>query len=679
MSRHPFFKVLAVLLCALSLAGGVLTGGGMLLLQEQGLYASSMEDSIQARQNEIALEAAQYLVKRCYLEDLAGMPQEILDDPWLYQGMYHIQDLLYSGKIYYRITAEDSGILKNGIPAGAGQKLEKFFSVEMDMALDYPVLTPYEARDDAAPVPPATVPGRQDAYLYSDVWELYSGKTYQVDVYQGPLVHIAVYLEGNVWRQTAPSYWNVCELLYPHRYRLLAGAAGLGLLALLMLAFLGAAAGRGKTGPVLRGQNRLPLDAYGLFCAADAVLLFPRVVRLVMRAWRQSDNAYMVLLLAAAGGLAVIMVLPWIGCFCAWMAQLKCRCCLKNSLTVRFVRWTAAWAGRIFSVMPLTWQWLLAGGILLAALLLAVVLLRYTASMLLLLLPVLLVGSVLFLYSSYALGVLLQGVGRMSSGDLSQKVDTRHLRGGFLDFGNQLNALADVTVEAAREQLRSQRMKTELITNVSHDIKTPLTSIINYVDILKHVSTEEERAQYLEVLSRQSLRLKKLIEDLMELSKASTGNMPVELTQMDAAEAVNQALGEYADKLAALPLTVIFPRPAAPMTIRADGRLLWRTLSNLLQNICKYAMPGTRLYVDLVDDGQEVCICMKNISREELNVSAEELMERFVRGDKSRNTEGSGLGLNIARSLMELQQGRLELLVEGDLFRACLIFPRESR
>ncbi|MBQ9167649.1 MAG: sensor histidine kinase, partial [Oscillospiraceae bacterium] len=205
-------------------------------------------------------------------------------------------------------------------------------------------------------------------------------------------------------------------------------------------------------------------------------------------------------------------------------------------------------------------------------------------------------------------------------------------------------------------------------------IKTPLTSIINFVDLLQKPHTEEEGTQYLEVLNRQSHRLKRLIEDLMDLSKASTGNMTVNITEMDAVEVVNQALGEFADKLEAVQLTPVFREPEIPAPILADGRLAWRVLSNLLSNAVKYALPGTRLYVDVVPLEGKVLISLKNISREQLSISAEELMERFVRGDASRNTEGSGLGLNIARSLMEVQHGQLQLLVDGDLFKVTLLF-----
>ena len=238
-----------------------------------------------------------------------------------------------------------------------------------------------------------------------------------------------------------------------------------------------------------------------------------------------------------------------------------------------------------------------------------------------------------------------------------------------------LNNLADGAKIAAERQMKSERMKTELITNVSHDIKTPLTSIINYVDLLKSAETAEERAQYLEVLDRQSQSLKKLIQDLMDMSKASSGNVTVELTQIDVAEAVNQSLGEFADKLDAVSLTPVFRHPEETVIINADGKHLWRILHNLLSNACKYAMPGTRLYLDLLTLDGKAVLTIKNISKEELNMDAEALMERFVRGDASRNTEGNGLGLNIALSLAQLQSGNMDILVDGDLFKVTLSFP----
>jgi len=325
---------------------------------------------------------------------------------------------------------------------------------------------------------------------------------------------------------------------------------------------------------------------------------------------------------------------------------------------------------RVYSMMPLTWQWLLTGFIMVMLLFAALA----GRSNLMVVLSLCACVAVV-LYGAYCFGILLESAKRMGKGDLDTKVDDKYLIGAFKSFAGDLNDLAGVAVVAAQKQLKSERMKTELITNVSHDIKTPLTSIINYVDLLQKPHTPEEEKTYLEVLNRQSQRLKKLIEDLMEMSKASTGNLTADITKLDAVESVNQALGEFADKLEKAQLTPVFRHPEESVAMMADGRLAWRVLSNLLSNTVKYALPGTRVYIDVMALEGKVIISLKNISRDELNVDADELMERFVRGDDSRNTEGSGLGLNIAKTLMELQKGQLQLLVDGDLFKVTLIFP----
>ncbi len=346
---------------------------------------------------------------------------------------------------------------------------------------------------------------------------------------------------------------------------------------------------------------------------------------------------------------------------------------MKKCLTVtgRLLKKCLVLCEKTLSLLPLTWQWIVVGGVLVLWLLIAI-----TGRNKFWVMPWGLASLATILYGSNCFGRLLEGAKRMRSGDLESKVDDKYLVGCFREFAGELNGLADVAMVAAQNQLKSERMKTELITNVSHDIKTPLTSIINYVDLLEKPHTPEEAQSYVEVLSRQSHRLKKLIDDLMEMSKASTGNIQVDIGEIDAVEAVTQALGEFADKLTAAGLTPVFHQSEENIMLLADGRLLWRAVSNVLSNAVKYALPGTRLYVDVSATQDKAIISFKNISGAQLNISAEELMERFVRGDCSRNTEGSGLGLNIAKSLMELQKGQLQLLVDGDLFKVTLVFPR---
>ena len=258
----------------------------------------------------------------------------------------------------------------------------------------------------------------------------------------------------------------------------------------------------------------------------------------------------------------------------------------------------------------------------------------------------------------------------LAAGDLDAQLDTEKMYFDVKRHAEDLNAIGVGMNKAVEQRLKSERLKTELITNVSHDIKTPLTSIVNYVDLLKKEDLPPAAEEYLAVLDRQSHRLKKLTEDLVEASKASTGNITVQLEPIVVNEIIHQAIGDYDEKLSAGKLEVIVNTYEGNLMALADGRLLWRVLDNLLSNVCKYAMAGTRVYVDLAARDGKVILSIKNISRDPLNVSADELMERFVRGDASRHTEGSGLGLNIARSLMDLMGGGFGLYVDGDLFKA---------
>ncbi len=229
--------------------------------------------------------------------------------------------------------------------------------------------------------------------------------------------------------------------------------------------------------------------------------------------------------------------------------------------------------------------------------------------------------------------------------------------------------------DALQDKLKAERLKTELITNVSHDIKTPLTSIINYADLLNQTGlTEEDRASYTAVIHKKSLRLKALIEDLIEASKAGTGNIQLQLERINLCELVGQILGEFDEPMVKNRLQMISQVPEDGLMISADGRHLWRVLENLFGNTIKFALEGTRVYAELKQNGPEAVFTLKNVSRAPLNVSAEELTEQFVRGDRARLTEGSGLGLYIAKSLVEAMGGRFGLEISGDLFTAVVAF-----
>ena len=531
--------------------------------------------------------------------------------------------------------------------------------------------------------------------------------------------------------------WQFMELLHAHRFDLIWLLAGSALLFAILAVYLCCAAGKKPGTQEIKpaGFNALPLDLY----AAGATGIIVAMIALIGEVVPYSSNFDITdvgkVTIIAAMGYAVCLVFVAFCFACAAQFKMPDGFFLRHSLSgivlgfsfrytgkvVRFLWETIpplakkTWAGltslsgklyaitsglckelwkllsqvcgflwkhirnflqisfhgfsRFFSLLPMTWQWLLVG----FAMFFLCILGFRTYSTGSFITVFICIGIIL--YGAHAFGILMEAAKRMGSGDLDTKVSDQFLLGSFKDFARHLNALADVAVVAAQKQMKSERMKTELITNVSHDIKTPLTSIINYVDLLQLPHSEEDEAAYLEVLGRKSQQLKKLIDDLMEMSKASTGNLTVDIRQVDAVETINQSLGEFSDKLAATPLSPVLTMPDSPVYMKADGRLAWRVMNNLLSNAVKYALPGTRLYIDLNQAGGKVLISLKNISREPLNVSADELMERFVRGDTSRNTEGSGLGLNIAKGLMEVQHGQLQLLVDGDLFKVTLVFP----
>ena len=268
-------------------------------------------------------------------------------------------------------------------------------------------------------------------------------------------------------------------------------------------------------------------------------------------------------------------------------------------------------------------------------------------------------------------------VEKIYNGDTKIRIDVSLYTGVLKELSLYINDIAGGFTNAVEESLKSERLKTELITNVSHDIKTPLTSIINYVDLLKQEDIKDEKAkEYIEILDNKSQRLKKLIEDLVEASKASSGNIKINKEVLNVKELLNQITGEFEDKFNKRGLKIITKFPEEDIYIKADNRYLYRVLENVYSNITKYAEENTRVYLDCIIKDDEVSIYIKNISKDELNISTEELMQRFVRGDKSRNTEGSGLGLSIAKSLTELQGGQFNIYLDGDLFKVGIKFKK---
>ena len=289
-----------------------------------------------------------------------------------------------------------------------------------------------------------------------------------------------------------------------------------------------------------------------------------------------------------------------------------------------------------------------------------------------------LIEGVLIVREGVQRNQVLEGIRNISEGDLAFKIDTKELKGDNKKFAEAVNTIGDGLFHAVDDSMKNERLKADLITNVSHDIKTPLTSIINYVDLLKREDIPNERAQnYLAVLEQKSQRLKQLTEDLLEASKISSGNITLQMERINFVELVYQTGGEFNEKFEAKGLTAVTKLPREPVVIMADGRRIWRVVENLYNNVAKYAMANTRVYVDMMLEEEWVTLSIKNISQNALNIQADELTERFIRGDVSRSTEGSGLGLSIAKNLTELMGGKFEIYLDGDLFKVSISFRRE--
>mgnify|MGYP004718390393 CR=1 FL=1 len=440
------------------------------------------------------------------------------------------------------------------------------------------------------------------------------------------------------------------------------------LLTLLCFLFSMASAGHwpGREGIHLTWLDRIPADVF-----------LGVLVLVSLMGWYESYYDVEARVMLAA------LLLPFPLLFlCVFAAQCKAGTVLRGSLIARVLRllWriikaVTRWLYRIAASLPLIWKTAV------------VTLALFFIEMILMLighgfidgifLTIKLLEFLTILYIALNLRTLQKGGEKLAEGDYSQSIDTKLLFGDFKRYGQRMNALRTGMERAVQEQTRAERMKTELITNVSHDIKTPLTSIVNYVDLLQKEDVQPEIArEYIAVLDRQSHRLKKLTEDLVEASKASSGALPVELQSTDVTVLFDQIVGEYQERLAGCRLTLVTRPPENPLFVRADGKLLSRVMDNLVSNICKYALEDTRVYVVAASDEKTVTISFKNVSRAELNVTPDELMERFVRGDASRHTEGSGLGLSIAGSLVHLMGGTFALSIDGDLFRADITLPR---
>lgn len=479
-----------------------------------------------------------------------------------------------------------------------------------------------------------------------------------------------------------------------HRYELLAMAVGTGLAVIALFVFLMAAAGRRKPDGAVTTTwvERIPFDVYTLGMMALGAGCLGVMVTIVEN-WRM-DAA-----LAALMGVTIMAAVAVIVLWCMSFAlRVKLKTLIRSCLCWKIIAWCfralkklLKWCKKLLcafvadiKTVPFAPRVVLIAIVVMAVELFYIYNVRHNTSgqvfgwfverVVIILLGINIVAAV---------KRLLQAGQEIADGNMQHRVDTSRMHGALKQHGENLNQITDGMNKAIAERVKSERFKTELITNVSHDIKTPLTSIVNYVDLLEKEQIDNVNVkEYLAVLSRQSARLKKLIEDLIEASKASTGNLAVKLERCELGVMLAQTAGEYADKLKAAGLELIIDKPEENVFIMADRQQLWRVFDNLMNNICKYSLSGTRVYLKLQRtmrmDGEALhtgaVVSFRNISKMQLNVGEDELLERFVRGDSSRNTEGSGLGLSIANSLTELQHGKMTLVVDGDLFKVQLSF-----
>ena len=439
-----------------------------------------------------------------------------------------------------------------------------------------------------------------------------------------------------------------------------------GILYLLTMMYLTMAAGRSSS-----GDGTIRLNRFDKIRTEGAVLLIavPSLALLAAASLLSFNSMGMTEFALLGGGISLLFNLLFLSGYLSLVRRVRSRTLWTNSILFRLTRGIA----RILRHWKATTKTLVSYGGFLAINIFCM----FLGGLGLFLAVVfdLIIGIVLMRQAAQRQQIL-DGIRKISEGDLKHQIPEEKLGGDNRIMAETVNQIGKGLSTAVEKSIKDERLKSDLITNVSHDIKTPLTSIINYVDLLKREDIQNERAKnYIAILEDKALRLKHLTDDLVEASKISSGNVKLEMTRINFQELINQTNGEFGEKFEAKGLQFVVSMPEEPVVIEADGRRLWRIIENLYNNTAKYAMPNTRVYVDLTVVGHMVRFSIKNISEQPLNIDAGELTERFIRGDVARSTEGSGLGLSIAKNLTELQKGSFDIYLDGDLFKVTIIFP----
>lgn len=476
----------------------------------------------------------------------------------------------------------------------------------------------------------------------------------------------------------------------PFSWQYLAGAIFCLFLYLGLLIFITSKEGqvrKKETGEIairLHRQDRIFTEIMILAGAGAGAGLFYGISGLINLVWRA---AYGNMLLVLAGALALLVSVIFSFFYYSFVRRIKAGTLFKDSLIRRMGKLLKNWIAYCYqhsNVIMRAWipfvifvlinigavSFMLLTGRKLTALAILAALILFDAA------------AGFFLYrSSLAKQSILEGIQLIREGNLDHKVKEEGMYGEDLVLARAVNSIGDSVKEAVETSMKDERLKADLITNVSHDIKTPLTSIINYVDLIKRENVQDQKIrEYIEVLDAKSQRLKQLTDDLVEASKISSGNIVLQWEKINLVELLNQTIGEFSEKFEKKALYPVFNAPKSSVYIEADSRRIWRVIENLFNNIFKYALEGTRVYIDMTfmedkEAGKQVILSIKNISAQPLKVNPAELTERFIRGDESRTTEGSGLGLSIAKNLTEAQKGKFEIVMDGDLFKVNMYFP----
>jgi len=472
--------------------------------------------------------------------------------------------------------------------------------------------------------------------------------------------------------------YNVLEFVYSIRYTVIAASVCCALFAVILCIILMCVSAREPYSDGLHPGyfNAVPFD---LILAVSAFTVCFMIELISDMPW--DIDLFTII---ASSVLLVGISLLCLGLLVSLAARIKQKNLIKNSVCYRLIHFILkvfkailSRAKTVYLGLPTVWRTVLAVFLLLCAELFLsavsddrdIVIIIWIAE------------RIIFIPLIIAAAVYLRGLEAggeaLSRGEFDHRIDNSIMFGALKRHGENLNSIADGMSAAVEKRLQSERMKTELITNVSHDIKTPLTSIINYADLItKEECNSEKHKEYSEVLMRKSEHLKRLLDDLVEASKAASGNIDVNLAPCDAKVLLTQTAGEFEQKCITADLHLVTSAPEGEIRIMTDSRRIWRVFENLMNNAVKYALPNSRIYLSLSEDGGDAVFTFKNISKEQLTVSADELTERFVRGDASRTTEGNGLGLSIAQSLTELQGGKMKITLDGDLFKVTLRFPK---